>query len=87
MLDRYYFSSNRYITSESLLWMQAVCFREIEDVASLEEKLGRPLSKQEKSRIGVSKLRLFLEELLQKRFNLFLLVSSQFRFFRYIFYG
>lgn len=48
--------------------MQAVCFREIEDVASLEEKLGRALSKQERSRIGVSKLRLFLEELLQKRF-------------------
>ncbi|KAF1876522.1 hypothetical protein Lal_00021236, partial [Lupinus albus] len=47
---------------------QAVCFREIEDVASLEEKLGRPLSKQERSRIGVSKLRFFLEELLQKRY-------------------
>ncbi|KAG5029114.1 hypothetical protein JHK87_012628 [Glycine soja] len=46
----------------------AVCFREIEDVASLEEKLGRALSKQERSRIGVSKLRLFLEELLQKRY-------------------
>lgn len=50
--------------------MQAVCFREIEDVASLEEKLGRSLSKQERSRIGVSKLRLFLEELLQKRYTL-----------------
>lgn len=48
--------------------MQAVCFRETEDVASLEEKLGRPLSKQERSRIGVSKLKLFLEEMLQKRF-------------------
>ncbi|KAG5015035.1 hypothetical protein JHK82_020726 [Glycine max] len=47
---------------------RAVCFREIEDVASLEEKLGRALSKQERSRIGVSKLRLFLEELLQKRY-------------------
>ncbi|OIW16844.1 hypothetical protein TanjilG_00106 [Lupinus angustifolius] len=47
---------------------QAVCFREIEDVAALEEKLGRPLSKQERSRIGVSKLRFFLEELLQKRY-------------------
>jgi len=45
-----------------------VSFREIEDVASLEEKLGRALTKQERSRIGVSKLRLFLEELLQKRF-------------------
>ncbi|CAL0324530.1 unnamed protein product [Lupinus luteus] len=47
---------------------QAVCFREIDDVAALEEKLGRPLSKQERSRIGVSKLRFFLEELLQKRY-------------------
>lgn len=47
---------------------QAVSIREVEDVASLEEKLGRSLSKQERSRIGVSKLRLFLEELLQKRY-------------------
>ncbi|XP_012071357.1 dynamin-like protein ARC5 [Jatropha curcas] len=47
---------------------QAVNLREVEDVASLEEKLGRPLSKQERSRIGVSKLRSFLEELLQKRY-------------------
>jgi len=29
--------------------------------------LGRPLSKKERSRIGVSSLRLFLEELLRKR--------------------
>ncbi|XXG87115.1 hypothetical protein AAC387_Pa11g1881 [Persea americana] len=47
---------------------QAVSLRELEDVASLEEKLGRPLSKEERSRIGVSRLRLFLEELLQKRY-------------------
>ncbi|GMP39118.1 hypothetical protein CsSME_00010082 [Camellia sinensis var. sinensis] len=47
---------------------QAISLREMEDVASLEEKLGRPLSKQERSRIGVSSLRLFLEELLQKRY-------------------
>ncbi|XP_061346523.1 dynamin-like protein ARC5 isoform X3 [Gastrolobium bilobum] len=47
---------------------QAVFSREIEDVASLEEKLGRSLSKQERSRIGVSKLRLFLEEMLQQRY-------------------
>lgn len=53
-----------------IVLMQAVCFREIEDVASLEEKLGRSLSKQERSRIGVSKLRLFLEEILQKRYML-----------------
>ncbi|OMO86878.1 hypothetical protein COLO4_20871 [Corchorus olitorius] len=47
---------------------QAIISREIEDIASLEEKLGRQLSKQERSRIGVSKLRQFLEELLQKRY-------------------
>ncbi|XP_031260484.1 LOW QUALITY PROTEIN: dynamin-like protein ARC5, partial [Pistacia vera] len=47
---------------------QAISLREMEDIASLEEKLGRPLSKQERSRIGVSKLRLFLEELLQRRY-------------------
>lgn len=47
--------------------LQAVSLREIEDIASLEKKLGRVLTKQEKNRIGVSKLRLFLEELLWKR--------------------
>lgn len=57
-----------YLHSSNDEFKQAVCFREIEDVASLEEKLGRALSKQERSRIGVSKLRLFLEELLQKRY-------------------
>ena len=51
--------------------MQAIVSREMEDIASLEEKLGRQLSKQERSRIGVSKLRLFLEELLQKRYACF----------------
>ncbi|KAK4564142.1 hypothetical protein RGQ29_006291 [Quercus rubra] len=45
---------------------QAISLREVEDVASLQEKLGRTLSKAEISRIGVSKLRLFLEELLWK---------------------
>ncbi|KAF5444135.1 hypothetical protein F2P56_036637 [Juglans regia] len=47
---------------------QAISLREEEDVKSLEERLGRSLSKQERSRIGVSKLRFFLEELLQKRY-------------------
>ncbi|XP_008781610.2 dynamin-like protein ARC5 [Phoenix dactylifera] len=47
---------------------KAISLRELEDVASLEEKLGRSLSKEERSRIGVSSLRLFLEELLQKRY-------------------
>lgn len=47
---------------------KAISLREMEDILSLEEKLGRPLSKKEKSRIGVSRLRLFLEELLHKRY-------------------
>ncbi|KAL9363437.1 hypothetical protein Peur_046222 [Populus x canadensis] len=47
---------------------QAISLREVEDIASLEEKLCRPLSLQERNRIGVSKLRSFLEELLQKRY-------------------
>ncbi|KAK9167306.1 hypothetical protein Scep_002497 [Stephania cephalantha] len=47
---------------------QALSSREMEDITSLEEKLGRPLSKEERSRIGVSSLRNFLEELLQKRY-------------------
>ncbi|XP_020887588.1 dynamin-like protein ARC5 isoform X2 [Arabidopsis lyrata subsp. lyrata] len=48
---------------------KAVSLREVEDIASLEKKLGRFLTKQEKSRIGISKLRLFLEELLWKRYK------------------
>ncbi|KAJ4716930.1 Dynamin-like protein [Melia azedarach] len=47
---------------------QAISIREMEDISLLEEKLGRSLSKKERSRIGVSKLRSFLEELLQKRY-------------------
>lgn len=48
---------------------QAISLREMEDIVALEEKLGRSLSKQERSRIGVSSLKLFLEELLQKRYK------------------
>ncbi|XP_073310493.1 dynamin-like protein ARC5 [Primulina huaijiensis] len=47
---------------------QAISLREIEDIIVLEEKLGRTLSKLERSRIGVSSLRLFLEQLLQRRY-------------------
>uniref|UniRef100_A0A803MD45 Dynamin-type G domain-containing protein n=1 Tax=Chenopodium quinoa TaxID=63459 RepID=A0A803MD45_CHEQI len=47
---------------------RAISLREVEDISCLEEKLGRTLSKQERSRIGISSLRLFLEELLQKRY-------------------
>lgn len=48
----------------------------MEDIASLEKKLGRLLTKQEKNRIGISKLRLFLEELLWKRYNFFFSFNS-----------
>ncbi|KAG6588795.1 Dynamin-like protein ARC5, partial [Cucurbita argyrosperma subsp. sororia] len=47
---------------------EAIALREKEDVTLLEEKLCRPLAEKEKVRIGVSKLRTFLEELLQKRY-------------------
>jgi hypothetical protein len=41
--------------------------REARDVAMLEEKLDRPLQMAERARVGVSRLRLFLEQLLQRR--------------------
>lgn len=49
---------------------QAVALRESQDVAALEEKLDRPLLVEERSRVGVSRLRWFLEQLLQWRFVL-----------------
>ncbi|KXZ51508.1 hypothetical protein GPECTOR_12g471 [Gonium pectorale] len=42
--------------------------REATDVADLEAKLGRRLSKAEREHIGVGSLRRFLEQLLQKRY-------------------
>jgi len=48
---------------------QAVLAREQADVAALEAKMGRPLSEDERSRVGVSRLRLFLEQLLQHRYS------------------
>ncbi|GJM87862.1 hypothetical protein PR202_ga03858 [Eleusine coracana subsp. coracana] len=47
---------------------KAISLRELEDIASIEDKLGRSLTREEKDRIGVSTLRLFLEELLQRRY-------------------
>ncbi|GAQ80690.1 dynamin family protein [Klebsormidium nitens] len=47
---------------------EAVAMREARDVAMLEEKLDRPLHAAERARIGVSRLRLFLEQLLQRRY-------------------
>ncbi|WVZ88677.1 hypothetical protein U9M48_035169 [Paspalum notatum var. saurae] len=47
---------------------KAISSRELEDIASIEDKLGRALTTEEKDRIGVGNLRLFLEELLRKRY-------------------
>ncbi|KAK4491226.1 hypothetical protein RD792_001959 [Penstemon davidsonii] len=59
---------------------QAISLREMEDITALEEKLGRSLSKQERSRIGVSSLKLFLEELLQKSVPLIIpLLEKEYR--------
>ena len=48
--------------------MKAISSREFEDITSIEDKLGRSLTTEEKERIGVGNLRLFLEELLRKRY-------------------
>ncbi|XP_077249784.1 P-loop containing nucleoside triphosphate hydrolases superfamily protein [Tasmannia lanceolata] len=61
-------SGNECVYRSNDEFKQAISLREFEDVASLEGKLGRSLSKEERSRIGVSSLRIFLEELLQKRY-------------------
>ncbi|RLN30736.1 dynamin-like protein ARC5 [Panicum miliaceum] len=47
---------------------KAISSRESEDITSIEEKLGRSLTTEEKERIGVGNLKLFLEELLRKRY-------------------
>ncbi|KAF3781643.1 Dynamin-like protein, partial [Nymphaea thermarum] len=65
-LDGSIFGGSPFFTS--VPYGRAVSLREIQDIASLEEKLGRSLSKDERSRIGVSSLRLFLEELLRRRY-------------------
>ncbi|CAI5508276.1 unnamed protein product [Closterium sp. Naga37s-1] len=46
----------------------AVARREMSDLAALEDKMGRPLSDDERARVGVSRLRLFLEQMLQQRY-------------------
>lgn len=46
---------------------QAIALREAQDVAVLEEKLDRQLTKEELAHVGVSRLRLFLEQLLQRQ--------------------
>ncbi|KAJ4966790.1 hypothetical protein NE237_018639 [Protea cynaroides] len=61
-------SGHEFVYGSNDEFKQAISLREMEDVTSLEEKLGRSLSKEERSRIGVSSLRLFLEELLLKRY-------------------
>eukprot|EP00884_Botryococcus_braunii_P010410 jgi/Botrbrau1/19370/Bobra.0338s0005.2 len=47
---------------------EAVSEREAMDVAELEHRLDRKLEKAERSRIGVTQLRRFLEQLLQRRY-------------------
>ncbi|CAL4903932.1 unnamed protein product [Urochloa decumbens] len=47
---------------------KAISSRESEDIVSIEDKLGRSLTTEEKERIGVGNLRLFLEELLRNRY-------------------
>eukprot|EP00252_Welwitschia_mirabilis_P024347 TRINITY_DN718_c0_g1_i3.p1 TRINITY_DN718_c0_g1~~TRINITY_DN718_c0_g1_i3.p1 ORF type:complete len:818 (-),score=163.91 TRINITY_DN718_c0_g1_i3:244-2697(-) len=55
-----------YMSNEQ--FKEAVTLREADDIAALEEKLGRQLAKEELSRIGVSKLKGFLEEILLRRY-------------------
>ena len=47
---------------------EAVAQRELTDVAMLEKRMGRKLDLEERSRLGVSQLRHFLEHLLQRRY-------------------
>lgn len=47
---------------------EAVGLREGQDVHALQEKLDRALNKEERSRVGVRRLRWFLEHLLQQRY-------------------
>ena len=49
-------------------YREAVLEREQRDIAELERRLDRPLNSQERSRVGVSQLRFFLERLLQQRY-------------------
>lgn len=46
---------------------EAVTERENVDVSELEKRLDRKLERAERSRIGVTSLRRFLEQLLQRR--------------------
>ncbi|KAG0561482.1 hypothetical protein KC19_9G067700 [Ceratodon purpureus] len=47
---------------------EAIALREAQDIALLEEKLDRQLTKEELAHVGVSRLRLFLEQLLQRQY-------------------
>eukprot|EP00250_Pteridium_aquilinum_P033868 c6523_g1_i1 orf=228-3032(+) len=47
---------------------EAVAMREAQDVTELEEKLDRVLAADEHAHVGVSRLRWFLEQLLQQRY-------------------
>ena len=49
-------------------YREAVAQQELKDSQDLQRKLGRPLEAAERSRVGVSQLRRFLEQLLQRRY-------------------
>ncbi|KAL3699377.1 hypothetical protein R1sor_017399 [Riccia sorocarpa] len=55
-----------YRNNES--FREAVAMREALDVAMLEEKMDRSLAPEERNRVGVTRLRSFLEDLLQRRY-------------------
>lgn len=49
-------------------YREAVLGREQKDIVDLERRMDRQLGSQERSRVGVSQLRFFLERLLQQRY-------------------
>lgn len=61
-------SSKDSVFPSNTHFQEAVAAREAQDVVLLEEKLNGPLSREECSRVGISRLRWFLEELLQRRY-------------------
>lgn len=66
--------------------IKAILSRESEDIASIEDKLGRSLTTEEKGRIGVRNLRLYLEELLRRRYSSVITVQHNVFFHFHIFF-
>ena len=75
------FSIEMLMFSFTNVVVKAISSRESEDITSIEDKLGRSLTTEEKERIGVGNLRLFLEELLRKRYSCVLTVQHIFIIF------